>query len=261
MKLIRLNRGHRSKLSSIAYIALNIGLALGVLVAVWSLDSVWVALVLTLISKWRVLAVRPRFWVANILANMVDIVVGVAHIILLYSADGSLSVQIGLTLLYIVWLLYIKPRSARSFVALQALVATFYGVSALAFTDFSGSVLLFVVGMWVIGFISARHFIMSYDDSYVTIYSLIWGAVMAELGWLGYQWMFAYSIPTMGIKLVQMALFATVLGFAASRIYDNYHKNDDGIIFGEIAMPVVFSVLLILLILIFFNKVVVGSLI
>lgn len=261
MKLLKLKRGHRSKLSHAAYVGLNIGLALGVLVAVWTLDSVWVALVLTLISKWRVLAVRPRFWAANILANAVDIIVGISHVVLLYSASGALGVQIGLTLLYTAWLLFIKPRSARHMVALQALVATFFGVSALAFVDYDTSILLFVIGMWVIGFSAARHFIMSYDDKLVTIYSLIWGFIMAELGWLGYQWTFAYAIPTTGMKLVQLAIFTTVLSFAASRVYDNYHKNDGRLVFAEVLLPVVFSVLLIALILILFNKVVVGSLI
>lgn len=261
MKLLRLKGGHRSKLSSIAYVALNIGLAVGVFVAVLALNSMWVALVLTLISKWRVLAVRPRFWAANILANMVDITVGVAHVVLLYNASGSLFIQVGLTLFYCLWLLYIKPRSARRFVELQALVATFYGVSALAFVDYDTSVLIFVICMWGIGFVTARHFIMSYDDRYVTIYSLIWGLVMAELGWLGYQWMFAYTIPTTDMKLVQLALFATALSFAGSRIYDNYHKNEERLVIGEVLMPIVFSVSLILLILVLFNKVVVGGLI
>src|ERR1700760_584270 len=36
------------------------------------------ALALILLSKWRMIAVRPRFWSANIRANAIDIIVGVS---------------------------------------------------------------------------------------------------------------------------------------------------------------------------------------
>ena len=125
MDLLKVSRKRNTKISNIAYIALNVGLALGVLFAVLSFETIWVALVLTMISKWRVLAVRPRFWTANILANMVDIIVGVSQVILLYGAMGSLWMQIGLTVAYIGWLLYIKPRSKQLYVSMQAGIAVF----------------------------------------------------------------------------------------------------------------------------------------
>ena len=256
-----MSRKRDTKISNVIYVALNIGLALAVLFAVLSFETVWVALVLTIMSKWRVLAVRPRFWIANILDNMVDIIVGVSQVILLYGAIGSLWMQLMLTVIYIVWLLHIKPRSKRSYVSLQAGMAVAYGVTALAFVAYNSYLLVFVAVMWMIGFIAARHLIMGYDDGLVAILSLIWGFVFAELGWLGYHWLFAYSLPTVSdAKLVQLAVIATALSFLASRVYDNHHRNGT-VNVKELVLPIVFTFSLVALLVVFFNQVGVGSLV
>ena len=254
-----MSRKRNTKISTIIYVALNIGLAVGVLFAVLSFETVWVALVLTMISKWRVLAVRPRFWTANILANMVDIIVGVSQVILLYGAIGSLWLQIALTVAYVVWLLVIKPRSKRLYISLQAGIAVFYGVTALAFVAYDSHLIVFVAAMWAIGFIVARHLIMGYDDGLVTVLSLVWGFVFAELGWLGYHWLFAYTLPVAsGAKLVQLAVIATALSFLASRVYDNHHRNGS-VKTKELVLPIVFTISLVVLLVVFFNQVGVGS--
>ena len=254
-----MSRKRNTKISNVVYIALNIGLALAVLFSVLSFQTVWVALVLTLMSKWRVLAVRPRFWVANILANTVDTIVGVSQVVLLYGALGSLWIQILLTVAYIAWLLIIKPLSKRSYVSLQAGVAVFYGVTALSFVAYDSYLLVFVAAMWLIGSVAARHVLSSYDDGLVTVLSLIWGFVFAELGWLAYHWLFAYSLPTAsGAKLVQIAVIATALSFLAGRIYDNHHRNNT-VNLKELILPIVFTATLVMLLVVFFNQVGVGS--
>src|SRR5690606_9401851 len=89
----------RSILSEIIYVALNLGLAVAVFLAVWAFESPLVALLIVLLSKWRVLAVRPRYWLANVQANMVDIIVSFGFVGLLHFT-GSLPAQIVITLLY-----------------------------------------------------------------------------------------------------------------------------------------------------------------
>lgn len=261
MDLLKVSRKRNTKISNAAYVALNIGLALGVLFAVLSFETVWVALVLTLVSKWRVLAVRPRFWMTNILANMVDVIVGVAHVLLVYGAIGSLWIQLALTAIYIVWLLVIKPRSRRLYVTLQAGFAVFYGVTTLSFVAYDTHLLLFVLGMWVIGFSAARHVLMSYDDGLVTVLSLIWAFVFAELGWLGYHWLFAYTLPSVAeVKLVQLAVIATTLSFLAQQVYDNHYRHGK-LKSKELVLPIVFSVAVVVLLVVFFNQVGVGGLV
>ena len=83
MDLLKAHK-RRTRLSESAYIALNVGLAVTLLVIVLAVQSPWLAFAVLLMSKWRALAVRPRFWFANLVANMVDIIVGVSIVVLLY---------------------------------------------------------------------------------------------------------------------------------------------------------------------------------
>ena len=73
----------RSFLSEFTYTVLNIALAVGVFLIVRYTDAVWFAIVLVVVSKWRVLAVRPRYWWANIQSNMVDFIVSLSVVILM----------------------------------------------------------------------------------------------------------------------------------------------------------------------------------
>ena len=74
------------------------------------LDFVQLAFSLVLLSKWRMVAVRPRFWPANIRANSVDIIVGLSIVIFMVHAS-SIGYQLIWVVLYGLWLLVIKPAS------------------------------------------------------------------------------------------------------------------------------------------------------
>lgn len=253
MELLKRSR-RRSRLSDAAYIGLNIGLALILLFAVLSTQTIWLALIIVLISKWRVFAVRPRFWMANILANSVDTVIGVSHVIFLHAASGSVGVQLALTAGYIFWLLFVKPRSKRLFVSAQAGAALFTGVSALSMLAYNTNSVVFVLVMAFLGYIVARHVLLAYDEKMVGVFSVIWALVMAQLGWLGYHWLFAYTLPVaQGLKLSQLALFALLLSFLAERAVDSYHRHD-GLRMGDLVIPMVFVVSLIGLLLVLFNS-------
>lgn len=253
MELLKLHR-RRSRLSDVAYTSLNIGLALAVLAVTWSTQSIWLPLLIVLIGKWRVFAVRPRFWRQNILANGVDSIVGMSHVVFLYAASGYTITQILLTFGYVFWLLFVKPRSKRLFVTAQASAALFVGVTALSMVAYEYNVALFVVGMWMIGYVTARHVLMHYEVPVVTFFSLVWALVVAELGWLGYWWMFAYTLPgSANLKFSQLALIVTLLGFVTERALASHHQH--GTIRREdIIVPSVFAVSIIVLLLAFFSK-------
>lgn len=255
MDLIKSSPRRRSHITEFAYAALNAALAIIILLVVLSTQSLWLPILLVLLSKWRVLAVRPRFWKANILANLVDIIVGLSFVVTIFYASGALWFQVGMTLAYIVWLLFIKPRSKRAFVTTQALVAVFLGVNALSTLAYALDPFFFVVGMFIIGFASFRHVLMHYDDSLTTYISLIGGLFMAELGWFGYHWLFAYSMPGAGaIKIAQLAIIATLLGFLSERIYEVQRRKGE-VHAQDIMLPIIFTVLLVVILLLFFNNV------
>jgi hypothetical protein len=244
----------RSVFSELLYILLNVALALAVLAVVWAVNSPLPALGLVLLSKWRVLAVRPRYWFANIQANLVDIIVSISVVVLLHAAAGALVAQGVITALYIVWLLVIKPRSKRAFVAVQAGTAIFLGVSALAMVSYEWNSALVVLAMWLIGYSAARHVLGGYDDPHMSFYALVWGLVFAELGWITYHWTFAYALPGVGdIKLSQTALIAVALSFLTERAYTSY-SHHGSVRSSDIVLPALLSASIIVVLLLFFNN-------
>src|SRR4051794_37994319 len=72
--------------SHLFYIGLNLLLPLLAYILV-RIDFVSVAIVLVLLSKWRMFAVRPRYWVINLIQNGVDIMVAVSLIIFMASTS------------------------------------------------------------------------------------------------------------------------------------------------------------------------------
>jgi hypothetical protein len=258
MEFLRLSK-HRSVVSELVYIILNVALALVVLGVVWAIESPLPAFALVLLSKWRILAVRPRYWFANIQANLVDIIVSLSVVVLLYAASGAIVAQIVLTLLYITWLLYVKPRSKRLFVAIQAGTAVFLGVTALMSVSYGWMSSVVVIGMWLIGYSSARHVLGSFDEIHATFYSLVWGAIVAELGWLMYHWTFAYALPGVGdIQLSQTAIIVLAFSFIAERAYGSYTHHGT-VRSGDIVLPALLSCSIIVVLLAFFNTIGGGS--
>lgn len=248
----------RSRLSNGLYVALNVGLAVGLLLIVRYVQSPWLALLLVALSKWRALAVKPRFWFANLVANMVDLIVGVSAVLLMYSAATEPWTQVIIALLYVGWLLMIKPRSSHRMVAIQAGVSIFVGITALATISYSWDVTFFVLFMWLIGYSATRHTLGSYEEPMTTIYSLIGGVVFAEFGWIGFHWLFAYTLPHMGdIKIPQLAILVLLYSFVAERAYASFKRRD--VIKGaDIMMPIILALAVTVVLLVFYNRISLG---
>src|SRR5689334_12973237 len=85
----------------IIHIGLNILLPLMAYILV-RIDFVGLAVLLVLLSKWRLVAVRPRYWLTNLIASSVDLVVGIS--LILFMANTSVDWwQIFWTLAYMGW--------------------------------------------------------------------------------------------------------------------------------------------------------------
>lgn len=258
MELLKPSR-RRSQLSEIAHVVLNIGLAVTLLLLVLYVNNLPLLIGIVLLGKWRVFAVRPRYWTTNIVANTVDIIVGVGHAVLLYSATGQIWLQVLLTIGFVIWLLFVKPRSKRVYVTAQALAAVFVGTTALSMLAYNTDPFVFVLGMWLIGYAFVRHMLSTYEESFTKFYSLVWGVILAEFGWLGYHWMFAYTLPNSGnFKIVQLALIVTLLSFLAERVYASYHKHES-VQTSETLVPIIFSLGLVVILVVFFNQISIGG--
>lgn len=254
----------RSFLSEFVYIILNIVFAIAVLVVVRATDSPLLAFVLVGLSKWRVLAVRPRYWLANIQANLVDFIVSISLVTFLYSVDATaqtgLLFQLAITALHIVWLIFVKPLSSKRGVVGQAACALFAGVTALYVVSYAWPVSVVVLGMWLIGYVTARHVITLYKDDHALFLSLLWALVLAQVGWVAYHWTIAYTVPFVDVARVpQVSILVTCLGLLAYKAYDSYTKHET-IRMNDIILPLLFSVSVVGVLLIFFNEVNTGIL-
>ena len=242
MELLKTLR-KRSFLSEVAYIILNITLAVMLLVLVLVVNVPWPALGLVLLSKWRIFAVRSRYWAANIRANLVDVIVGISMVIFLYAASGDLPSQIGLTALYIAWLLFLKPKSKRAYVAAQAMTGLVFGIGAIIQTSPILPAFVVVLLSWLVGYAASRHILSVQHESHINFLSLVWGFVVAEIMWLTYHWTIGYLVGN-SLQLSQVVVILAALSFLAERVYVSFRKNGE-IVSSEVMMPTLLTLSII----------------
>ncbi|HEU5187111.1 MAG TPA: hypothetical protein VFT87_01265 [Candidatus Saccharimonadales bacterium] len=247
MEFLR-TKASRTRASEILYLAFNALLPLVILLLVNSFDPPYLALVVVFLSKWRIFAVRPRFWWASLKANMVDILVGVSVVGLLFLATSSFPLQLLITALYIGWLLALKPRSNAQGIMAQAGIAQF--VAFIVLFSFSAIMpeVAIIIGSWFIGYVAARHMVSNYEEPYVELWSSLWGLFAAQLAWLLFHWTAMYSIG-LPIQIPQVALIMLVLGFSVARLY--HMRKHDTLTPGTLRGTGLFTIGMLAIILIF----------
>ena len=205
------------------------------------IDFVTLAVAVVLLSKWRMFVVRPRYWLTNLISNAVDIIVGVS-IVVFMSHTGGIAIQLGIALLYAVWLIFIKPGSSILSVSTQALVSQAVGMVALYMTWTTAPVLGMVIASWLISYLSARHFFTSFEDDYNDFYAFTWAYFSAALVWLLGHWLLFYGV------LPQPALLLTVLGFGLAGMYYLDDKDRLTPLVRRQIMFIMFAVVLVVLV-------------
>ncbi len=176
------------------------------------------AYAVVLLSKWRMLAVRPRHWPASIRANAIDIIVGLSFVVFMAQAPTQ-AWQLVWALCYEVWLLAIKPRSKVFWTTLQAGLGQFLGLTALYMIWGRSSLLVLVIASWAICYLSARHFFSSFDEPLTPMLSHVWGYFGGALAWVLGHWLLYYGF------LAQPVLFSSIIAYGAATLY--YLENND----------------------------------
>lgn len=200
-----------------------------------------IALVLILVSKWRMFAVRPRYWLANIRSNGIDIMVGVSILIFL-THTGSAYWQLLWVILYIIWLTVLKPGSSMLSVSLQALIGQFLGLVAL-FIWLSGSPLYqLIIISWVVCYLAARHFFTIFEEPFTSLYSHTWGYFGASLTWVLGHWLLFYGV------FAQPAIIITAISIGLASLY--YLKQNDrlNVVLRRQILSVLIAVIVVILV-------------
>lgn len=210
-------------IGDVLHIGVNLGFAgvLYAMVAHWQLVSL--ALVLVILSKWRVLAVQPRFWLPNIKANLVDVIVGISTVGLMFQAQHSW-VAVFWAVLYGLWLLLLKPQGNEAWVGIQAFWAQLLGLSVI-FMIPSIVQLPFVVCVlgWLICWGAARHFFGNYEEPHYRALSLAWGVICVQLLWISLHWLQYYQLFDQ--LIAASGLLISVLAVSLATIYHAF-KHD-----------------------------------
>jgi hypothetical protein len=176
------------------------------------MEFVQVAMVVVLLSKWRMFAVRPRFWPAIIRANAVDILVSLSTVIFMSQASAAW-IQIFWTVLLVVWQVGLKPMKSTLGVSTQAFVGQTYSLVALYVAWPAAQLFVLVFATGAIAYLAARHFLTSFDEAYAPLYANVWGYFAAALAWVSAHWLLYYG------AVAQPALLLSVLGFGLGGLY------------------------------------------
>ncbi len=273
---IMLRKG-RNALSSITHIVLNIALAVAS-TALTVISGNWVfGVLLVFLSKWRVIAVRPRYWWLNIKANLVDFTVGISLALLVYMASAMSSVEglngwhIALTIIYAVWLTVIKPQSVEKMTELQAFFAIFFGCMATSLMTSNLNPIVGCVCCFIIGYGASRHVLTQGDDHDFVLTTFIFGLVLAELSWIFYHWTIVYYMAGLNWTLYhgaivsnldkavtfaipQLPIAATLTAFVFTCGYKSALLHDGKIRVDDIMLPAIFSALLMFVMVFFYSN-------
>jgi hypothetical protein len=245
-------------ITSLLHILFNLLMAGGSLLFVLLFpDSPWAAIGLVLVSKFRVFAVKPRFWLPNILSNLTDFIFCAGIVLLIWGAglssdSNAFIYQLVLTAVYAAWLIFLKPLTKPVPVILQAGLSQFVGMVALFSVADYLSVPLVVVMCFGIGFAAARHVLMLHKERQYTLLAMVWGFALAELGFLGYHWSLTYNFGSL-IHIPEVAVIAAILAFVVEKFYSSYRSNDGRIKQDDVLLPTFFGAIAMLVILVFFS--------
>lgn len=248
-------RKSRNVLSTVLHVIFNLILGVGSIFLTLLTGSWVLGIILVLISKWRIFAVRPRFWLLNIKSSIVDLVVGASFVLIAYcSGLTPLPVHYILAVGYSLWLIWLKPLSSKWATEAQALVAIFLGSTAATLMAANADAIWMVLACFIIGYGAARHVLIQTEEKDYGILTVSAGLVFAEVAWLCHNWLIVYPFNSTGIIVPQLSIILTVLAFAIGSCYQSVLRNGGKLKFSEVGLPVAFSVLIIFIVVTWFSQ-------
>jgi hypothetical protein len=210
-------RGLRGRLkpakgfSHLFYLALN-GLLPILAYILVRIDFVAIAIFLILLSKWRMFAVRPRYWIANLISNGIDIMVAISLVVFMASTTGVWW-QLFWMALYGGWLIWLKPRYDVLSVSAQAMLGQLLGLSLLYIKFGDSSIAVLVAGTWLVTYLAARHYLTSFEEVHGPLLAHIWAYFSASLAFILGHWLLFYG------TVAQIIVILTAIGYGLAGLY------------------------------------------
>lgn len=197
--------------SHLAHTALNIVLPAAAYILV-RIDFVAIAILLILLSKWRIFAVQARYWVANIISSGIDVIVAVALVLFMASTTSGWW-QFIWAAVYAGWLVWLKPKSEVLYVSAQAMIGQILGLAVLFLKFGDSSLVVLVAGTWAVTYLAARHFLTSFEEAHTALLAHAWAYFSAALAFVLGHWLLFYG------SIAQIIVFLTVIGYSIAAMY------------------------------------------
>ena len=255
MEFISISKKH-SLWSSLAHVFLNIILVVAIWLSIFVTKTPIIAIALVLASKWRTLAVRPRYWIVNFKSNLVDLIFSLGITILIWVGVDFWVSSVLLAIFYAVWLIAVKPQGNILMIKTQALIAVFFGWMALLAVGFAWPTEIIVLGGFLLGYAVMRHILTAIEFKNAEILSLAWGLLIAELAWVMNFLVIGYEI-TLGddfsLTIPQASIILVTVNFLGFELLEAFRKEKPKM--ADILPPLIFSLLVCLTLLIFFSQI------
>ncbi len=178
------------------------------------LDFAWIGALLVLLGKWRIFSVKARHWPALFRANAVDTFFGLSMVVFMSQPAATLSTQLGLTGVYILWLVALRPRSGPIWSGIQALISQTLALLAIFLQWTDGSTLWLMFATWSVCYLCARHFLATFDEAMSRATAYAWAFFAAALVWVLSHWLIMY-----GGYFAQPAVLLSFLAYALATMY------------------------------------------
>ena len=215
-----------------------------------------VGFILVLLSKWRIFAVRPRYYFLNIKSNLVDLIVGFSFVLMAYFLGVEvIPAHYILMALYSLWLTVVKPKTTEAWNLVQAEVAIFMGTAVASILSAALNSAILVLIEFVVGYGAARHVLAQNNYQKSNGYpAMTFGLMFAEVALIMQAWNIVYVLPETGMMVPQLAIIMSLVGFACERMYRAVEARDGELRMKDVAMPLAFSLVIIGVILIVFSE-------
>lgn len=273
IEFIKLAR-KRGVVADVIHAALNIAFAAATIFLTMAFETPWPAMALVLMSKWRVIAVRPRYWWANFLSSLPDLAFGIGIAVISWRAgqialtnidnginmDVSLfglslplagMVQVVLGLIFAVWLVWIKPKHDDKWVSFQALASQCVGLMAIFTMGLQLSLTGTLILSFVVAFASARQVLGQFEEKDQGFLASVWGLLVMELAFVSWHWSVFYTITPL-VYIPQITLITMVISVVAYRVYGAW-SNDRRVTWDELGAPAALAIAVTLLVLFGFS--------
>ncbi|MBI3984197.1 hypothetical protein HY346_02765 [Candidatus Microgenomates bacterium] len=205
----------------------NLVLVLALVVLVQA-DLILLAFGLILVSKWQMLRGGWRLWLRNLRDNACDLTVAVSSVVLLITLNHDLPLQLGVAVVYLLWLILIKPLTGHAGVAIQSMFCQFEGLLLIFLLGRQLPVAGLVALAWVVGLVAADHLLSAYHERAHMVIALAWALVVAQASWLFWNWLIVYSFWDGRLLIPQGPVIISLIGYIFGSMYLDHMQTKLG---------------------------------